>query len=184
MTRERMETVGVRFPLSDIEWLASLSMKDALTPSDKIRAIVAEARRRNEGLGDYEAALSWLRDLLAPAISAIKGREFRSENPGMHSELVALAAEWLPQTLALLLAQGAPERGQGEGQEKQERQDNAEMLMAFEVQLARRAFQFCESLLRLGVGRSAPCYDSEIIRSGLPRIIELAEVVSFSRNRE
>ena len=178
MTRERMETVGVRFPLSDIEWLASLSMKDALTPSDKIRAIVAEARRRNEGLGDYEATLSWLRDLLAPAISGIKGREFRSENPGMHSELVALVAEWLPQTLALLLAQGAPERGQAEGR------DNAETLIAFEAQLARRTFQFCESLLRLGVGRSAPCYDSEIIRSGLPRIIELAEVVSFSRNRE
>ncbi|MDR1277063.1 MAG: hypothetical protein LBL72_11915 [Candidatus Accumulibacter sp.] len=167
-----METVGVRFPVSDIEWLASLSMKDALTPSDKIRAIVAEARQRNEGSGDYDTELFWLRDLLAPATALINGREFRS---GMHSELVSLVVEWVPQTLALIFSLGT--------QGYEDAAGDADALEKLEAQLAQCAFQLCEALLRLGVGSSAPCYDPGIIRSRLPRIVELVEVVSTPPNR-
>ncbi len=176
-SKERMETVGVRFPLSDIEWLASLQLKDAVTPSDKIRTIVATARRQHEGYGDYEASLSWLHDLLAPAVAAVRAGEFRPGQPGLHSDLVALVLEWLPQTLALVLArcQGMKESDGNEG-------ENRESLLELEAQLAQRCFQMCESLLRLGVGSTAPCYNPEIVNTYLPRITELVRVISSTRD--
>ncbi|MCL2178075.1 MAG: hypothetical protein FWC28_08415 [Proteobacteria bacterium] len=174
-SKERMETVGVRFPLLDIAWLASLQLKDALTPSDKIRSIVTTARRQHEGYGDYEASLSWLSELLAPVVASIRAREFRAEGPGLHSELLTFFIEWLPQTLALVLARsrGTQEGGEGE---------NLESLVQLEAQLAQRCFQLCESLLRLGVGTNAPCYNPKIIHSYLPRIIELAQLISNTCN--
>ncbi|MCL2829158.1 MAG: hypothetical protein FWD77_00280 [Betaproteobacteria bacterium] len=172
-TKERMETVGVRFPLSDIEWLASLQIRDAVTPSDKIRAIVGAARRQDEGYGDYEASLGCLRDLLAPAVAAVRAGEFRARNPGLHSDLVTMLMEWLPQTMALMLAQG---RGAGDEGESRE------FLLQLEAQLAQRCFQLCEFLLRLGVGSAAPCYNPEIFNAHLPRIVELARVISDTRN--
>ncbi|MCL2625489.1 MAG: hypothetical protein FWD46_01555 [Cystobacterineae bacterium] len=179
-TKERMETVGVRFPLSDIEWLASLQLKEALTPSDKIRAIVTAARRQQEGYGDYEASLSWLSELWAPVVAAIRAREFRAEGPGLHSELLRLLMEWLPQTLALLLARGrGEEEGSGGAGSKDE---NLEALLQLEAQLAQRCFLLCESLLRLGIGSAAPCYNPEIIHAYLPRVIELVQVISHTRS--
>jgi hypothetical protein len=95
----------------------------------------------------------------------------------MHSELVALVVEWLPQVLALILSQSA------RGQDGTEGAASVDALRKLEAQLAQCAFQFCESLLRLGVGSSAPCYDPEAVCSRLPRIVELAHIVSTPRDR-
>jgi hypothetical protein len=165
-SKERMETVGVRFPSSDIEWLASLRIKGAVTPSDKIRSLVAEARRRHEGHADVEACLAWLRDLLAPEITALRTEELER---GTHSELITLVAEALPQMFALLLARPAP------GPDARERQEDM---------LARLCFRLFESILRLGVTTRSACYNPDVISGLLPPVIELSRIISTTRNPE
>lgn len=163
-TKERMETVGVRFPISDIEWLASLQIKGAVTPSDKIRHIVAEARRQEAGATDLETSLVWAQDLLAPFNARIRREELLK---GEHSDLLALVGEWLPQALALCLARS------GDTGEKN--------LFLRERALTKSCFQLSEGLLRLGVSTQAACYDPDIINRFLPRILELAHIITATR---
>ena len=51
----QMQTLSARIPLEDIEWLASLDIQGAVSPSDKLRALIAQMRRQYEGTLDYEA---------------------------------------------------------------------------------------------------------------------------------
>ncbi|GBG02003.1 hypothetical protein AZSI13_13300 [Azospira sp. I13] len=159
--KERMETVGVRFPVSDIEWLASLQVKGAVTPSDKIRHLIAEARRQEAGTADLETCLAWARDLVAPFNSHVRREELLA---GEHSELLALLGDWLPLVLALCLAG-----------------DNSQDLIRRENSLAKSCFQLLEGVLRLGVSNQAPCYDPNVINRYLPRILELAEIIATAR---
>ncbi len=48
-----MQTVSVRIPEDDLAWLVELQLPDATSPSDKIRALIADARRRGKGANDF-----------------------------------------------------------------------------------------------------------------------------------
>ena len=61
-----MQTVSARIPVEDLQWLATLEIQGATTPSDKLRALVAQLRRQHEGALEYSASLQWMRDLVAP----------------------------------------------------------------------------------------------------------------------
>src|SRR5262245_2864253 len=97
----KMQTLSVRIPSDDMEWLAGLDLQGAVSPSDKLRALIAQERRQHEGTLDYERGLAWLRDLLAPSITAVRSVEHQHR---MHSEALTLTAEWLPQIMATLLS--------------------------------------------------------------------------------
>ena len=99
-----MQTVSARIPGEDLEWLATLDMQGATTPSDKIRALVSQLRRQHEGALDYGASLQWMRDLVAPFVTAVGAFEHRQSR---HSELVRLVADWVPQVMALLVAENS-----------------------------------------------------------------------------
>jgi hypothetical protein len=160
--------ISVRIPQEDADFLAQLKIEGAITPSDKLRAIISEARQRAEGRGDYAASLQWMRQVLAPAVSRLREAEHRTH---LHSELVLSVAEWLPQACALILSQHV-----GGNNEKQQ-------LVELEKALADRAFQLVEALLRLGVTEQAPCYDKNIISSKLAPVLDLTQVVVSMRRR-
>src|SRR6185312_12764513 len=97
-----MQTVSARIPGEDLEWLATLDVQGATTPSDKIRALVSQLRRQHEGAMDYSASLQWMRDLISPFVTSVGAFEHRQSK---HSELLRLTADWAPQVMALMVAE-------------------------------------------------------------------------------
>jgi hypothetical protein len=162
----QMQTLSVRVPTADVEWLATLAMQGAISPSDKLRALIAQMRRQHEGAMDYAACVSWLRDLVAPAVTEIRAFENSSRT---HSEALTLVAEWLPQIMATLLS----ERGVAS--------DAQTRAMQTEELVVQRCFQLLTSLLRLAVTREAACYNPVVIEKHLPAVIEISELVAQTR---
>ena len=161
MIDTRSVPISARIPSEDAVFLAALKIDGAITPSDKLRAIIAHARRLHEGQDDYNASLTWLGDLLAPALARIRAVEHGAR---LRSELVSSSAEWLPQMLALFLAYrdgGASKKG----------------LLELEKALADHAFHFVESLLRLGVTMEAPCYDKGLISDRMEPALNLTRII-------
>src|SRR5258708_20057237 len=99
-----MQTLSARSPTEDMEWLVGLDIQGAVSPSDKLRSLIGQMRRQQEGTLDYERSLGWLRDLVAPFVTAIRALEHHNR---MHSEVLTLAPEWLPQVMATLLSERA-----------------------------------------------------------------------------
>jgi hypothetical protein len=163
-----MQTVSVRIPTEDLEWLALFDVQGAATPSDKLRAFVTQVRKQHEGALDYGASMQWMRDLVAPFVAAKDGFEHRANK---HSELIRLLTDWLPQVMALLVAESHL------GREPQRK------ALELEEKLAARVFQLITAILRLGVTQSADCYDPRVLEKHLPQVIELAGVIAANRNK-
>jgi hypothetical protein len=162
----QMQTLSVRIPSEDLEWLAALEISGATTPSDKLRALIAQMRRQHQGTMDHATCVAWLRDLLGPFVVALREVENRHR---MHSDAINAVIEWLPQIMATMLS------------ERRFGKDAPAQAKDIEAALVQRCFQLSTTLLRLGVTPAAECYDPEVIERHLPRIIELANLISADR---
>jgi hypothetical protein len=162
----QMQTLSARIPTEDMEWLVGLDIQGAVSPSDKLRALIGQMRRQQEGTLDYQRSLSWLRDLVAPFVTAIRALEHQQR---MHSEVLTLAAEALPQIMATLLS----ERGLT-------KDDKARAIEIEEI-VVQRCFQLLTSLLRLAVTRDPGCYNPTVIDTHVRGVLEVAEVVIRAR---
>lgn len=161
-----MQTVSARIPAEDLEWLATLEIQGAATPSDKLRALLSQVRRQHEGSLEYSASLQWMRDLVAPFLTAIGELEHRQ---GRHSEVLRLIGDWVPQLMAVLVAESRL------GREPQRKaQEIEEKLLA-------RCLQLTMGILRLGITPGADCYDPELLERALPPLIELVQVIATHR---
>ena len=163
-----MQTMSVRVPSEDVEWLSSLEIAGAVTPSDKLRGLIAQMRRQHQGTMDYASCVAWLRDLLAPFVTALRDVEHRHK---LHSDAVNAIVEWVPQIAALMLA------------ERRFGKDAPAQAAALEEALLQRCFQLFNTLLRLGVMPRAECYDPAAIERHLGRVLELAEMISNDRKQ-
>jgi hypothetical protein len=161
-----MQTVSARIPNEDLEWLAALEVQGATTPSDKLRALVTQVRRQHEGAMDYGASLQWMRDLVTPLVTAVGGFEHRH---GKHSEIIRLVADWVPQTMAILIADANLGR------------DPQRKAPELEEKLILKLFQLVMAVLRLSVTPAADCYDPRALEKNLPQVIELAGVIATNR---
>lgn len=163
MTDLRSVQISARIPAEDAAFLASLSLEGAVTPSDKLRAIITAARRQHEGDGDFAGSLHWLKDVLKPALARVALSEHEA---GLSSELLSILSAQLPPLLAMLMAA---------------RPQSADELRQLEASLAQRSLQLLEAVMRLGVTRRAACYDLELLHKQLPSILELAGIIAASR---
>ena len=162
-----MQTLSVRVPSEDIEWLATVDSPGAVTPSDKLRSLIAQMRKQHQGTMDYAACVAWLRELLAPFVVAIREAEHRQK---LHSGVIDAVVEWVPQIAASLLA----ERNFSDGPKN---------LLALEDNLIQRCFHLTTTLLRLGITPRAECYDPSALERHLGRVIELADLISADRKQ-
>lgn len=162
----QMQTLSVRIPSEDLEWLSALEISGASTPSDKLRALITQMRKQHQGTMDHTTCVAWLRDLLSPFVVALREVENRHR---MHSDAINAVIEWLPQIMATLLS------------ERRFGKDAPAHVTNIEAALVQRGFQLSATLLRLGVTPTAECYDPEVIERHLPKIIELANLISADR---
>lgn len=164
-------TISARIDREDADFLATVSIPRATTPSDKLRHILAAARNWQEGGNDYDKSLERIENWIAPALHRWRTAENASRK---HSELVRLMAEWLPEALAYLIASVPPEtRRNGE--------ELTAGLKELEEGLTSRAFTLIDAILRLGVTGRDPCYDPNAINSRVDPVLELAEFIDLAR---
>lgn len=164
---QKMVPLSVRVTPADAEFIAGLQIDGATTPSDKLRAIIAEERQRREGSEDYALAVALIRDLMQPALRRLRAAE---GDANVHSELVARLGEWLPDICGYLVAE-APAPADDDGD-----------LRAFEAGLADRVFSLVDSVLRLAVTRRCRGYDPELIADHIGPTLELAELLLATRS--
>jgi hypothetical protein len=162
----QMQTLSARIPSEDLEWLVGLDLQGAVSPSDKLRSLIGQLRRQHEGSLDYERSLAWLRDLVAPFVNAVGAFEHQNR---MHSEVLALAEEALPQIMATMLSErGLPK-------------DAKKRAVEIEDVVVQRSLQLLTSILRLAVTRDAACYNPRVLDAHIAPVLEIAEIVAQSR---
>lgn len=161
-----MQTVSARIPTEDLQWLATLQVQGASTPSDKLRALVAQLRRQHEGSLEYGASLQWMQDLVAPFATALGAFEHRQ---GKHSEVVRLISDWVPQLMALLVSENTLGR------------EPLRRAQEIEEKLAARSIQLLLGILRLGITPGVDCYDPQVLEKFLPQVIELSAIIDSTR---
>lgn len=161
---QKNNLISVRVSDSDLRFLEGLSIDDAETPSEKLRAIIKQARLQEAGTYSYEAALEVMRGLLEPVAGQIREIERRESR---HSELLIQTYHWLKEIAAYMLS--------GVDQED----DATEMidLATLEQQVMERLVRQVEYLMRLAVTEQAPCYDPGLVRRSMPQVLTLARLV-------
>jgi len=165
----KMVPLSVRIAQEDAAYIAGLHVDGARTPSEKIRALIAEARQREYEAHEFAAVLRFVQAMLSPSVNKIRELE-RAHR--MHSELISRLSEWLPATIAAIATVQA------------EQSSDAEMLLGFEAELAGRVMLLMESMLQLGVTANAPCYTSGLISQRIAPIAELVKMVESKTFKE
>ena len=159
-----MKTIPVSFRMSqeDAEFLATLQIDDAVTLSEKVRAVIKESRHRHQQKTDYETYLKFIGDVLNVLNKQIKLAEMKI---GKHSEIVANFTDWSVESFAFIASM------------QQEDELDEDMLQALEKGVVQRIFRLFEIVARMGVTSLAPCYDGKIIDKNFGDILELIELI-------
>ncbi|OIO57460.1 MAG: hypothetical protein COX57_00015 [Alphaproteobacteria bacterium CG_4_10_14_0_2_um_filter_63_37] len=160
-----MKSVPISFRISpdEAEFLARLRVPNATTPSEKLRAILQETRKRAEGPVDYAEALSESVRTLAPVFQALQAAESDHEH---YSDLVALIRDWLPECLAFVQTQAGRISS-----------PSPDTLALFERGLADRLFRLSEGLFKLALTPQCHCYDPEVVAVRMARLRGLIALV-------
>ena len=144
------QTVTLRLDEDDLTFLASIEVAGAANLSEKIRALLAEARSQREGLDNFGAAYDFMRGLLAVPERRIHEAEVSSQK---RSELVARVLAWMPETVAFVLS----------GSALKPNEDTAKSLRDFERGVAERAMVLTESMLQLASAGFPGCQAPEAL---------------------
>lgn len=151
--------VSVRITPQDAEFIASLDIDEAITPSDKIRALLKEAREGRKKAENFSSCLGLIRAAIDPILLKLKEAEMKEK---MHSQLVSSFGEWLVDLLSYMASL-----------------ENCDKynLTEIEAEMGTRIFRLFGVIARLGITREAPCYDVDLLSKQLPPLIELMELV-------
>ena len=159
--------ISVRLTREDADFVAQLNVDDADTPSDKLRAIIVDARKRKLGTEDYPGSLKLIQDLAAPTMRIIRASE---NSHHMHSELVSRVGEWLPECMAYLIASNGPDV-----------ELDADQLREIERDFTDRVVVLMQSILQMAVTRHGPMYEPDVLHERVQPVLELADVISKTR---
>jgi hypothetical protein len=164
-----MQTVSVRIPEEDIEWLMGLDIAGARNPSDRIRSLIGATRRQRAGTSDYVACVAMMRDLLRPLQDALSATERREK---LHSEVVGTILAGLPEIMAEAIAF------------PQVPADDSAVatLKRLESDLAARTMRLLVQLLRLSITPAVPAYDPAVLDSSLAEIANIADLIRDRRH--
>ena len=173
--------LSVRISENDAKFLAELKIADAITPSEKMRALLSEARGRRRGKQDFEANCRLQQDLL----TAFQAKRMRAEKEQhVHSELVTQVANWAVEMQAFLMAGLHTDEEEGRDTHPSDTETgkhddpvDLDALKAFEADVADRAFLFVDLVLRMAVTPTSRTYDPTVVRQRVEPIKTLCKVI-------
>ncbi len=157
--------LSVRLSEDDTSFLAKLQIDGALTASDKIRALIRQAREREGRPESFSAALAISHDQLAASFRALRLLEAGAE---AHSDV----AVGLMTTAEELLAVALSAPGEAGGREA---------LVRHEARLVDCAARMTEQLLRWAVTPTAPAYDAGVVARRIAALGELMQIILAAR---
>ncbi|MEM7170780.1 MAG: hypothetical protein AAF530_11460 [Pseudomonadota bacterium] len=158
--------LSVRISDKDAEFLASFDAEGAHTPSEKLRAILATARRRHEVGRDFDSCSTVVEDLLRPSLHRVRNAQ---REVGLRSDFVFKIFDRMPEMMAELMA-AASDTAKDE-----------KALRAFEGSLAEQLFALMEEVLDMGLTSRSRTYDPELIKQRLPPILEVLNLIKLSQ---
>ncbi|WP_440223671.1 hypothetical protein ACQQ2N_00325 [Dokdonella sp. MW10] len=168
------QTITIRLDEDDLTYLSSVELPGAANLSEKIRALLADARAQREGMHDAALAYDFTRRLFAGAERGIRSAELQAQ---MRSELVARVTAWLPDAAAIVLS--AAELGSGDVRGRTER------LRTLERQLGERTIGLLDTLLQMSLAGFPGCYEPEALaRRAQPAIRTAARHATPSSPQE
>jgi hypothetical protein len=165
----QMQTISIRVPDEDFQWLLSLHEGAEKTPSEKLRALLARARQQEAGMINPELCSAWMRSLAQPFVESVAALERKQKT---HSDLVGAVSEWIPQIMATLVSS----RLTG----KRAQEDAIEL----EAILAQQCFRLLTSVLRAAITSVPATYDKEVLDRYLQDVIEIAAIISTRKGKE
>ncbi len=142
------QTVTLRLDEDDLTYLSQVEISGAGNLSEKIRALLTEARAQREGCEDFAAAHDFSRRLFARIERDIHAAEMDSD---CRSEFVHRTLSWLPEVTAYVLS----------AQRSDVRVESRKNLERFELGLAERVFSLVDSMLQLSQAGFSGCYSSD-----------------------
>lgn len=142
------QTITIRLDEDDLTYLSSVELAGAANLSEKIRALLAEARAQREGMRDPGLAYDFTRRLFAGPERSIRETEMQTQ---MRSELIARLLAWLPDVSAVVLAGAAAPAGS--------LRERSEHLKKLERSLGERALGLLDSLLQMSLAGFPGCYE-------------------------
>lgn len=154
---------SVRLSQEDAEYVAALEIPGAITPSDKIRHIISEARKKNSPVQDFNRMLERFREELQSTSKRLNELERESNQ---ESDFMHYFADWLAHTCAEYAT--GPE--------------TAKELQKHEARIVRQVAKLTEHTMRLAVTSDAPCYDPQVIQKGIRRSVELAKFIESTQD--
>lgn len=143
------QTVTLRLDDDDLTYLSRVEISGAGNLSEKIRALIAEARAQREGTEDFAVALDFAHRLFARVEREINAAEVSHD---MRSELVHRLLAWLPEITAYTLS--ACQSGERDN-------DCRTRLKVVEQGMAERAFSLVDSMLQLAGSEFSGCHSPE-----------------------
>lgn len=159
--------LSVRVSEQDTAFLSDLQIDGAATPSEKVRALIAEARAHAQSPSDPEAAKRIAQSVLGPVQRRIQEAE---KATGQHSELLATELAWLNELLMRLVMLPAVLENAGEDDLKK-----AESLVTA------RVVELVDRTLRYGLTEKTPAYDPHMLAGKLETIEEILEIFANRR---
>ena len=161
--------ISVRVSNEDAEFIANLQIDNAVTPSDKVRSLIKEAKQQKERIVSYEGCLNIARETLKDLVQKVKTIESKEKE---HSELVNVFNEWVTECFAYVASA------------KYEIQEDQIKLKQLEEGISERVFRLFEAVARMGVTSQEPCYNKKIILTGFLPILELIQIINQRIEKE
>ncbi len=165
----QMQTISIRIPDEDFQWLLSQHETTGRTPSEKLRALLSRVRQQEAGMVNPESCSAWMRDMTRPFMEGVAALERKHK---LHSDVIAAVAEWIPQIMASLVSSHLG------GKRAQE--DAIEV----EAILAQQSCRLISALLRTAVTSVPATYDKGVLDQHLPDILEIASIISTRKGKE
>lgn len=161
--------LSVRITDADAAFLAQYKAEGATTPSEKLRALLANARRDAEGATDYASRVEQVSRRFQPAHREVINRQ---RDCRMRSDFLGKLYERLPELVANLQ--------QGPAQTD----DPASDLETLEADVAEQTFALIEEILDLGLTKQGRTYDGQLVQKRLQPILEVSELIRLSKSQE
>ncbi len=161
------KSVQISFRISHdaAEFLSGLDVEGAKTPSDKMRAILEEYRKKHSQIKEFIGCYKFLQEQLAPVTEVIRKAEFDHKK---HSEILARTLDWLPDLFAFLVSSVLAN----------EEEILEENILEVEKGVADRVFRIMENYLQMGITEKCPCYDPNLLSDQMKPILEIMDVLS------
>ena len=156
--------LSVRVSPDDASFINNIDIAGADTPSDKVRALLSEARKRRQGFSDYPSCVAMVAEMLAPTLHRLRAAEHLER---VHSELLIELLQWMPEAMAFVLTSLSDEAN--------DRSD----LESFEEGVAERLFRLIENVIRMNVTRKCRGYDPEVVAKRIAPVVELVNVIQM-----